>query len=98
MTIEEYVYFINKKRSTVNAAPIEIYRRAGSKNPRVETIIVRSIDPNNSNIINEYFKSQNWGNINIFLRGMLSGFVNEVLPMVSNKPMDQATHRRLEFA
>jgi hypothetical protein len=98
MTIEDYIYLINKKRKTVNAIPIEIFRRPGSKNPHKETIVVRSIfDVTNPNVQHEYFKSQNWGNINIFLRGMLTGFVNEVLPMPSSKPMDEATHRRLEL-
>jgi hypothetical protein len=96
-TIEDYVFLINKKRKAFNALPIEINRRPGSKNPKVETIEIRSVHPDNPNIITIYFKSQNWGNINVFLRGMLSGFVNEAVPMISSVRMDTATHRRLEL-
>jgi hypothetical protein len=92
MTIDDYIYTINIKRKKVGAAPIEMHRRPGSSNPRVETIEVRL-----TSTLVVLFKSQNFGQINVFLRGMLSGFVNEVLPMPSSKPMDEATHRRLEL-
>ena len=93
MTIDDYIYHINKKRKTVNATPIEIFRRPGHSNPRVETVEVRLTDMSRMVL----FKSQNFGQINVFLRGMLTGFVNEVLPMPSSKPMDEVTHRRLEL-
>lgn len=92
MTIDEYVHLINLKRKKVGAAPIEVYGRDGNSNPRVTTIEIRRADT-----LTTLFKSQNWGMINVFLRGMLSGFVNEVLPMPSSKPLDEATHRRLEL-
>ena len=92
MTIDDYIYHINRKRKTVNANQIDMHRRPGKSNPRVETIEIRRAD-----IKTTLFKSQNFGQINVFLRGMLSGFVNEVLPMPSSKPMDEATHRRLEL-
>jgi len=97
-TIEEYISLINLKRKAFNALPIEIHRRPGSKNPRRETIIVRSVfDITKPNVRQEFFKSQNWGNINIFLRGMLTGFVNEAVPAISSVRMETATHRRLEL-
>lgn len=92
MTIEDYVSLINIKRRKMNAFQIEVHRRPGRSNPRVETIEVRRIDT-----LGTVFKSQNWGMINVFLRGMLTGFVNEVLPMPSSTPIDEATFRRLEI-
>ena len=97
MTIDDYIYHINKKRKTVNANQIDMHRRPGKSNPRVETIEIRTFNPANPAEPTVLFKSQNFGQINVFLRGMLSGFVNEVLPMPSSKPMDEVIHRRLEL-
>ena len=97
MSIDDYIYTINYHRKKYNpdSVGIVLNQRPGSSNPRITTIELLI----GSEVL---FKSQHWGSMNIFLRGMLQAFTNKNMGGVKIESSTKLTqplrqHRLLEI-